>query len=410
MKIAYVMSRFPLLSETFILREMDEVENQGGEIALYPLICENPEVVHDEAKKWIPRRNCISFFSFELLAANFKMMLKKPATYLSTLFKVLYWNLPSPKFFIRTLVIFPKAILTAEKLQKENVNHIHCHYATHPALLAYVIKQLTGIPYSITIHSHDIYDNHVMLEQKLKEAEILITISQFNVVYLEKLLGNWIDAKTKVIHCGINPSKFTARENKPKSQPFNILQIGSLHWKKGQTDLIRAAKLLTEKITDFSITIIGEGPERKNLEALIDELGVQNYIKLAGAKSQDQVRSILPQADCYIQSSVSEGIPVSIMEALACRLPVIATGITGIPEIVIDHETGYLIPPNNPEALAKAIFHVYENFQEAQNLARQGQTLVHEKFNLQINVKQLVEVFQMLETRQNTANINQTQA
>jgi glycosyltransferase involved in cell wall biosynthesis len=399
MKIAYIMSRFPLLSETFILREMDEVEKQGGEIALYPLICQNQDVVHEEAKKWIPRRNCVPYFSPKLLKVNLQTFFRNPIHYLTTFLKILYWNLPSLKFLIRAFILFPKAILTAEKLQSDNVDHIHCHYATHPALLAYVIHQFTDIPYSITIHSHDIYDNHVMLQQKLEEAEFIITISQFNVKYLEALLGNWIRDKTKVIHCGITPSDFNERPKTEIGNTFNILQIGSLHWKKGQTDLIRAAKLLTEKLTNFKITIVGEGDERKKLEALIDKLELNNYVNLLGAKSQQQVREILPQADCYIQSSVSEGIPVAIMEALASQLPVIATDITGIPEIVIDNQTGYLIPPNNPEALAKAIYHVYTNYKEASGFAQSGQKLVYEEYNLQKNVKDLVQVFHNLDNQ-----------
>jgi len=399
MKIAYIMSRFPLLSETFILREMDEVESQGGEITLYPIICQNQEVIHEEAKKWMTRRNCVPFFSMEILAANLKALFGKPILYISTLAKVLYWNLPSPKFLLRTLLLFPKAVLTAEKIKQEDVHHIHCHYATHPALIAYIIKQFTGIPYSITIHSHDIYDNHVMLKQKLWDAEQLITISQFNVGYMENLLGDWIRSKTQVIHCGITPSNFIAKPNSSKGSPFVILQIGSLHWKKGQTDLIKAAKLLSEKITNFSIQIIGEGSERDKLEAMIDALGVQDHVKLLGAKSQQEVRDILPTADCYIQSSISEGIPVSIMEALTCQLPVIATSITGIPEIVIDNETGYLVPPNNPEALAKAILHVHDNYEESLKYAKNGHKLVQNEFNLQKTVKDLVMVFRNLDNQ-----------
>ena len=397
MKIAYIMSRFPLLSETFILREMDEVEAQGGEIALYPLICQEQDVVHEEAKKWIPRRNCVSFFSLELISANLKTFFQYPLTYIKTALQILYWNAPSPKFLLRTFVLFPKAVLTGKRLVKENVKHIHCHYATHPALLAYVIKQFEGIPYSITIHSHDIYDNHVMLEQKLGEAEILISISEFNINYLEQLLGPWVRPKAKVIHCGITPSNFSPKPKEKIESPFTILQIGSLHWKKGQTDLIRAAKLLTEKMSNFVIKIIGEGSEREKLEALIDELNMHEHVILLGAKSQQEVREILPQGDCYIQSSVSEGIPVSIMEALACQLPVIATNITGIPEIIIDHQTGYLIPPNNPEALAKALFHVYNHYDEAQTFAENGVEIVLDAYNLQNNVKELVQVFQNLE-------------
>lgn len=395
MKIAYIMSRFPLLSETFILREMDEIEAQGGEIVLFPMICQDPDIQHHEVQRWIPRRNCIPFFSWEVFSYFLKSLITRPIKITGLFLKIAYWNLPSPRFLIRALSLFPKAILTARKIQEANVDHIHVHYATHPALIAYIVSTLEGVDYSITIHSHDIYDNHVMLKQKLGKAKFLITVSQYNVEYLSQLLGEKIREKTHVVHCGVNTKDYQPAAKSPASnlKATTILQVGSLHWKKGQTYLLEAAKLLKAKTPDFSLMIVGDGKERPHLEKLIEELSLQDTVTLLGAKTQAEVKELLPQADLYVQSSVSEGIPVAIMEALSCQLPVVATNITGIPELVIHEQTGVLVPPRDPEAIAEALFRFMQAPGEAAEFGKAGRDHVAEIFSLDKNVQELNAIF-----------------
>ena len=396
MRIAYIMSRFPLLSETFILREMDEFERQGGEILLFPLICQEQDLTHYDAELWLERRNCIPFMDIHVLGSLIKTFIKNPLKFITVLIKIVFWNLPSPKFLLRTLILFPKAIRTANKIETENIDHLHVHYASHPALVAYIIHQFTGISYSITIHSHDIYDNHVMLKQKLGAAKFLVTISNFNLDYLVKLLGNWVGKKVFVIHSGVNLSEFVPQKvrNPNNSHKFILLQIGSLHWKKGQTYFLKALKLLDSEIDNLQVQIIGDGPERKKLERMIRELGLTNKVELLGAKTQSEVKQLLINADCYIQTSVSEGIPVALMEALACELPVISTNITGIPELVIHGKTGILIPPKDVAAIADAIKYIFNNPDLAKKFGKAGRRRVESEFNLQNNVSKLIDLFQ----------------
>lgn len=392
MKIAYVMSRFPLLSETFILREMMEVEKQGHEIVLYPLICQDQAVTHKEAKKWAMRANCIPFISMEIFRENIKSLFQNPVQYMSLLWEIFTGNLSSLDFLARGLYLFPKAVYTARRLKLDGVDHIHAHYATHPALLAWVAHKLTGITYSITVHSHDIYDCHAMLGPKLKDALFIATISNYNIEYMAELLGDWIRDKCHIIRCGIDSSKFVVSQ-KNRGNIFTILQIGTLHWKKDQITLIKAMALLRNRGIPFQLTIIGEGEERSKLEAEIKKWKLGDIVKLVGAKTQDEVAQLLSQVNCYIQSSVSEGIPVAIMEALACELPVVATKITGIPELVIHEKTGILVEPGNIKDMTDALQAIYLAPLQAEEMGRRGRAWVLNEFDLEKNIKKLVLYF-----------------
>jgi colanic acid/amylovoran biosynthesis glycosyltransferase len=397
-KIAYIMSRFPHLPETFILREMIALEQQGWQIALYPLIVQQQVVVHAEAQDWVKRANRIPWISGAVLAANLRQFIKHPAQYASLWFRMFLGNLPSPKFLARALLIFPKAVLMAERMQAEGVTHIHAHYATHPALAAWIIHNLTGIPYSITVHAHDIYVDQTMLEPKVREAKFVAAISEYNRQFLGKHLGPWAVGKTHIIHCGIQPERYLPALQKG-SGTFEMVSIGSLQPYKGQRYLIEACKILQERGLNFHCRIIGGGELKSELEALIAEKNLGGIVELTGPLPQGTVTEILPQAHCYVQPSIitasgkMEGIPVALMEALACALPVVATDISGISELVRPGQTGWLVPPEDPQALAKALAAVQANREEAERMAQSGRELVLKEFDLSRNVKRLSALF-----------------
>ncbi len=392
-----MMSRFPHLPETFILREMIGIEKAGWEIFLYPLICQQQSVVHPEAKPWINRAHCFPYFSAQILRSNLYFFLKKPLAYLSTWAKMVAGNMGSPKFLIRALALFPKSVGMAHVMQQEHIDHIHAHYATHPALSAWIIHQLTGIHYSFTVHAHDIFVERPMLTAKIRSAQFIIAISQFNRNFLAHEAGDWVLNKTHVIHCGIDPQLHTIRSTPGTAKtPFRILCIGSLQPYKGIEFLVEACSRLS---FDFRCQIVGEGNQRRNLETLIQRLHLENKVQLLGAKTQQEVASLLAETDCYVQPSVvqtdgkMEGIPVALMEAMACGLPVISTQISGIPELVKPGITGQLVPQRNAEALADTITHVFEHPSYAQPLAAAGRELVFQEFNMDKTCAAISDLF-----------------
>lgn len=318
------MSRFPHLPETFILREMNALEAQGWQVALYPLIKQRDSVIHKEAERWVSRARYFPFFSFDILRANLFRFYRTPWSYIKLFAQVLRENLPSSKFLSRALFLFPKAVRMAEQMVDEEVDHVHAHYATHPVLVAWIVHQLTGLSYSLTVHAHDIFVDQTMLPTKLRDSAFVVAISAFNRDFLVQTVGETIGAKTHVVHCGIDPFKYQRKmEVATANERFEIITVGSLQAYKGQIYLLRACEMLRERGVIFRCRVIGEGEERPRLEAFIAAHQLDDHIELMGALAQDEVARCLQTADCYVQPSVitetgkMEGIPVSIMEAFA---------------------------------------------------------------------------------------------
>ena len=401
-KIAYIMSRFPHLPETFILREMIVLKEMGWDVRPYPLLMQSQTVVHSEAQPWIKSAQSLPWISWGVLFANIRQCISMPKKYLSTLGKILLENMTTPRFLIRALAIFPKAVLMGLTMKAEGIRHIHAHYATHPALVAWVINQLTGIPFSVTVHAHDIFVEKAMLTVKLKSAAFIVSISFYNKEYLTRFSGKIIGEKIHIVHCGIKPSNYSMRKSKTReNRPFRIVSIGSLQLYKGQSYLLEACKLLLDRGIPLSCQIIGGGELRKSLEKQIKDQQLDEFVELSGPRVQNEVAEFLTKADCYVQPSVimpsgkMEGIPVSIMEALACELPVVASDLSGIPELIRHNETGLLVPQRNAKAIADAVEWVYWHTQQANHLAHAGRKLILREFDLAMNIRRLAELFEI---------------
>jgi glycosyltransferase involved in cell wall biosynthesis len=401
-KIAYIMSRFPHLPETFILREMTEMEKQGWAVSLYPLIQQKEPVIHAEARPWLARASHSPFVSRSVLATNGYTFKRQPLEYVAIWLRALRENARSPNLFARAIPLLPQAVDIASKMQQDEITHIHAHYATHPALAAWVIHRLTGISYSVTVHAHDIFVRTAMLATKLRQASFVVAISDYNRRHLARVVGSWIKQKTYVVHCGIVPADFRPRSRPPQQnrQRFEIINIGSLQPYKGHSYLIEACALLRERGIPFRCRIIGGGEEQARLTKMVAEAGLESMVELLGPQPQEVVAQLLPTADCYVQPSIvtpsgkMEGIPVALMEALACQLPVVATSISGVPELVCHGQTGYLIPAANAAALADALAAVYADPDGATQLAVAGRRLVLREFNLHANVTRLASLFE----------------
>lgn len=399
-KLAYIVSRFPHLPETFILREMAELTQQGWEIALYPLIRQEQAVMHAEAREWMEQARYSPMLSLAVGKANVDAFWQQPAELMTLWRDTIRGNAGDTGFLLRATALLPLAVKFARHMQEEGVEHIHAHYATHPALVAWMIHRLTGIPYSVTVHAHDIFVSKAMLEVKLREADFVVAISEYNRDFLSRTLGSWIMDKTHVIHCGIDPDLYRPnRLKRVRGQQFEILNIGSLQAYKGHSFLIEACARLQERRIPFRCRIIGGGSQA-DLKRLINQRGLDAKVELLGPLDQSMVPQYLSRADCYVQPSVvtpsgkMEGIPVSLMEAMASRVPVVATNISGIPELVQPGKTGYLVPAADADALADAVWEIYNHPEKADSLAEAGRLLVNRDFNLRTNVRRLGDLFQ----------------
>ena len=197
--VAYTMSRFPKLTETFILYEMIALEEAGVRVELFPLLKENQDVHHQEVAKWMERAHFYPFISGRIIAANLRYLIKKPITYLRTIFEVLFGTISSLNFFFGALGVLPKSVLFAQEMEKLGVKHLHCHFCTHPAIAGLIVFRLSGIPFSFTAHGSDLHVDQTMLGKKIAAGKRAVTISNFNKEVMVSASGESLRDKIDVI-------------------------------------------------------------------------------------------------------------------------------------------------------------------------------------------------------------------
>lgn len=397
--VAYIMSRFPKLTETFILREMLEMEKQGQPILILPLLRTRERIVHTEAEYLIPRVHYTPFLSAGIIGANFYYLRRSPRAYWKILWSALKGTWGSGEPFIGAMAIFPKSVYLARILEQREIRHVHAHFATHPAMAALIISELTGIGFSFTAHAHDIFVSTKMLADKINKARFVVAISNFNKEYLQRICRETAPAKIKMIHCGVELERYARRRRPLKKDQFTILCVASLKPYKGIAYLVKACALLKPRFGNFRCLIAGEGKERKHLERLIADLQLGEVVHLLGSQTQHRVASLLADADLFVLPSVvaadgqMEGIPVALMEAMASGLPVVATRLSGVPELVQDGVAGLLVPPADERALAEAIGLLYEREHLRHEIADRGREKVVAQFQLAANVSKLRSLF-----------------
>lgn len=403
-RVAYVMSRFPLVTETFILREMDELDRQGWDVGLYPLILEHPDVVHADARRWTPRARRAGPLSRAALRAHLRFLKRRPKALLSVWGQVVRGHSREPSVLVRAVALLPVMVAMADEVQRRGYRHVHAHFATYPLLAAWVAHRLTGVSYSVTVHAHDIFISHAMLAEKLADARLIVAISQFNRDYLMREIDPGLGSRIEVIHCGIELSALRREPRQDLSEQLDMLCIGSLMPYKGHEFLLRACRILLDRGVPFRLRLVGDGPLRAELEALSATLELSDHVTFLGAREQREVADLLAHCNLYVQPSIltdngqMEGIPVALMEALAAELPALSTALSGVPELIRPGQTGWLVPPEKPGALADALEQIRSDPANAQQLAVQGRELVREQFDLGKNVQLLAEKFRELET------------
>lgn len=395
--LAVLLSRFPLVTETFILREVIELERQGRPVRLVPLLHERPEVVHREALPWMGRVLHAPLLSAQVAAASLRTLRRRPGQVLRLFGRLAAASASSPGFFVKTLAIFPKSLWIAERLEAEGAEHLHAHFATHPATLALIVSSLTGIPWSVTVHAHDIFVSRVLLREKLAAACFVRAISRFNRDYLERLYPE-LEGRVRVIHVGIDPAVYRRLPPPPEVSEGvpRILCVASLRPYKGHMVLLEACRLLKEQGVDFRCELVGEGPLRPELERRIAELGLRDLVKLAGALPQNEVARRLGRSSVFVLPSVvapdgqMEGIPVALMEAMAAGRPVVSSDLSGIPELVQDGVSGLLVQPGDAAGIAAALKRLIDDPGLSRALGEHGREKVEREFRLDGTVAELL--------------------
>jgi colanic acid/amylovoran biosynthesis glycosyltransferase len=384
---AYLFERFPSFGQTFCYREVAELYRQGVAAPIFSI--RNPK--DEPAQDWDARivRRVHYLPEEKELLDDVRRASKKGRLAAEIVAALDGWGRRTD--FLRLY----QAVYVGLRLQEVGINHVHAHFAGMAARTAFWIAKFFPITFSFTSHANDIFapgNFEISLDKLVSAARVIITETNYSEKFLRERFPERAD-RIHRIYNGLNLAEF-GHANFASDPPL-IVTIGRLIVKKGFANLIRACALLVERGKSFRCEIFGEGPLENQLRAQIEELALQKRIQLPGPKPQHELRVCLANASVFVLPSVPEpeggmdNLPTVIMEAMATGLPVVSTKIGGIPEMVIDNQTGFLVQPEDAVALAGAIERVLTERSLGQKLGQAGHERAQKLFSIEKNVRQL---------------------
>src|SRR6266480_1058349 len=386
-QFAYLFERFPSFGQTFCYREVTELDRQGIAPPIFSIRSPKDEPPQDWDMRIIER---VHYLPDEKdLLEDVRRASKKRKLNPETVTTLDEWGRRSD--FLRLY----QAVYVGLRLREMGVGHVHAHFAGMAARTAFWINKFFSITFSFTAHANDIFvPTHfeVGLDKLVDTARAIITETDHAAQFLRE---RFPDRASRVhrIYNGLDLSKFGRADF--SSVPPLIISVGRLIPKKGFSDLIRTCALLAEHGKSFRCEIMGEGPLENDLRNEIAQHGLQRCVILAGTKPQSQLRRRLAAANVFALPSVidpeggMDNLPTVIMEAMATGLPVVSTNVGGIPEMVIENETGFLVQPGDAVAMADAVSKIIGDSSVARRLGQSGYERARTLFAIDKNVREL---------------------
>jgi glycosyltransferase involved in cell wall biosynthesis len=282
------------------------------------------------------------------------------------------------------------------------ITHLHAHFATTSTTVAQITSAITGVPFSFTAHAKDIFhqdNDFVALATKFEQAKRAITVSDFNYHYLTQELS--VDREKVVkIYNGLDLDQFPY--SSPEQRESMICAIGRLVEKKGFCDLITACQQLKLQGINFQCEIIGDGELKHELQQQINDLELKDIVTLKGSLPQQEIKQHLRQAAVFAAPCVvgedgnRDGLPTVLLESMALGTPCVSTDVTGIPEVILDGQTGLMVEQRNPKSLAGALERLLKQTQLRVSLSQQARLLIESQFNIHTNAKKIRAQFRFI--------------
>jgi colanic acid/amylovoran biosynthesis glycosyltransferase len=405
LRVAYVLGTFPALTETFVLREMGAIRQRGIEIVICAVRRPSAEqkvrstTVYPGTRRVYARPDSI----LRHLIANLGFLVRRPGRYFAGMRTFLRAAAGlAPREALQLLYHFFAGVGFCRDLRRLGATHLHCHFtsATNMALAAHIVGDT---PFSFTAHaSADLFVRPVLLDEKLAHARFVVAVCDYSRQFLDSITAFRYSKKLHRIYNGIEQLQEgrvtgTAERSSHSSVAAGrrIVSVGSLVAAKGHATLIQVCAKLQGQGQSFRCRIIGEGPERPTLERLIRDYNLQDCVALAGAQPLEVVYAELRQADVFVllaeigRSGYRDGFPTAILEAMAVELPVLATSLSGIPEMVLDGVTGMLVRERDVEGASRALECLLESAELRRLMGRAGRARVRDLFDLDRSADQL---------------------
>jgi colanic acid/amylovoran biosynthesis glycosyltransferase len=395
-RLAYLLSTYPAVSQTFLLNEIRSLRKFNFEIATASI---NPcdsllsqlggvERAEEESTFYLKRAGV-----WGALWAFADAVLRNPLGLLRGLFYVIRMGGSGIRFFYLI-----EALMVGKWMRERGLSHLHSHFGGAVSSVAMIAARTFPVTLSFTIHGPDeFYDvRKFYLAEKIKTASFVFCIGTFTRSQLMMLspVAQW--NKLLVSRLGVDPLKFNPPQRRKSSGPIEILSVGRLVGAKGQHVLLAAFRRLVREGRNVRLRVVGDGPDRKSLETAAAQDELQSVVTFEGAVGADRVRCLLESADIFALPSFAEGIPVALMEAMAMEVPCVSTTISGIPELIRSETEGILVAPADEDQLAVALARLIDNPDLRERLGRAGRRRVEENFDLHRNVEKLAEMFRCL--------------
>jgi glycosyltransferase involved in cell wall biosynthesis len=442
-RVAFLFPAFPNLHQTFVLWEVLALRQRGIDIALYSIKrpstkTQQPEGAALQAEvSYLP-----STLSPAVLTANLAWLTRAPGRYLGAYARVVHgwwadraagqawqneqvsadapdrertlnerlrgWFNRSPVLYLlKSLWLVPLAAWLARDLEQRGIGRVHAHWASYAATVALVAHWLSDVPFSFTAHAYDIYLVPRLLGVKVREATFAVTCAKVNAEFLRAFGGPAAADHVVVNYHGVSLERFKPLPPAPRGDMPCIVTCGRLEPYKGHHILLRAVAQLDRPVR---VVLVGEGPQRQRLEQLARELGIAAQVEFTGPVPQARLAEIYASADLFVLASVvlersgkRDVIPNVLAEAMAMRIPVVATRISGIAELVSDGESGRLVAPNDAGALAAVIGELLDDPAQRQRLAGGGAATVARMFDRDVNIEDLAALFRDARRRSEVA-------
>lgn len=390
-RIAYLVSQYPAYNHTFILREIRLLRRQGFVIPVISIRKPDrpPEQCTAEEQEELGYTRAVLGTSLLSIAGiHLRAFLIRPSGYLRGLAATLRLSRGAPREIVSHLFYFAEAVVAGSWMRQERCKHFHTHFASTVGLLITKIYPLTM---SITLHGPDEFKEPSLfhLREKIEASRLLSAISHYarSQMMLAAPPKEW--GKMQVHRLGVDPHLFAPAPFRVAPDVFALICVGRLAPVKAQSVLLEALVLLKQRNRRFHLRLLGDGPDRAMLEQQTASLGLQEEVSFAGVQNQDRVRALYQETDLMVLASFAEGVPVVLMEAMAMEIACVATGITGVPELIRPEMDGLLTPPGDAGALAAAIERLMDDPELRRRLGQSARKQVMEHYDLSRNVKAL---------------------
>ncbi|WP_070968824.1 glycosyltransferase [Vibrio sonorensis] len=396
MPIAYIVKRYPRYSETFIVNEILAHESAGQQIVIYALLPPQDSHFQDTISRV---RAPVTYLSAKAdRASQFWELQKKVAQRFSNVWQVLG---EFPKASAREIL---QSLELSEHVGKEEITHLHAHFATTSTTVAQITSAITGVPFTFTAHAKDIFHQDVDREQlarKFQDAHCAVTVSDFNVNFLTEQIGVPKRNLTRIYN-GLDLSQFLYVS--PEVREPIICAVGRLVEKKGFEVLIEACQILKHQAVRFQCHIIGSGDLYQRLEEKIEALGLIDCVSMLGALPQREVKQKLHQSSVFAAPCIvgrdgnRDGMPTVLLEAMAMGTPCISTDVTGIPEVLEHQKTGLMVEQNSPNDLAKALKRLLLDGRLRREIAQRARHKIEQEFDVDKSAQRLRDCFALVDS------------